>query len=102
MAILALFTGEGITQEMYDALRREVDWEHQQPQGAILHAASFDEAGKPHVADIWSSPDTLNAFVGTRLLPAMQKLRIPQPDVAVYPLHNVNAFATIQDYLLKK
>jgi hypothetical protein len=101
MAILALFTGEGITRQMYDALRQEVDWEHQQPNGGIIHIASFDDAGNPHVADVWSSPDTLNEFVGTRLLPAMQKLLIPQPQVVVYPVHNLNAFPAIQDYLVK-
>ncbi|MBX3084953.1 MAG: hypothetical protein KF716_25180 [Anaerolineae bacterium] len=102
MAILALFTGEGITRQMYDALRQKVDWEHQHPNGSIVHIASFDEAGTPHVADVWSSPETLNEFVGTRLMPAMQALGIPQPDVVVYPVHNLNAFPAILEHLVKE
>ena len=100
MAILAIFTGEGITQEMYDALRTEVDWEHQQPQGAIIHVASFDEHGDAHVADVWSSPENLDNFVNTRLMPAMQKLNMPPPDVAVFPVHNINAYANVRQHIL--
>jgi hypothetical protein len=29
---------------MYEELRKEVDWEHNRPAGAIFHAASFDPA----------------------------------------------------------
>jgi hypothetical protein len=35
MAILAIFKANGITKEMYEALRKEVDWEHQHPNGAV-------------------------------------------------------------------
>jgi hypothetical protein len=100
MAILAIFYGDGINQEMYDALRNEVGWENQYPNGAIVHVASFDEAGNAHVADVWSSPDALNEFVGTRLAPAMQKLNIPQPSVDVYPVHNINAYKAMQKHVL--
>lgn len=100
MTILAIFTGRGITAEMYDALKNEVDWVHQQPQGAISHTASFDEAGDAHVADVWSSPEALTQFVNKRLAPAMQRLNIPLPDVDVYPVHNLNAYSGIQQYVL--
>jgi hypothetical protein len=45
MAILAIVTGDGFTKEMYEQLRREVDWEHKHPTGVIFHAASFDNSG---------------------------------------------------------
>jgi hypothetical protein len=51
MAILALFSGP-ITRSQYETVRREIDWEHDQPAGALFHAASFDEAGHIHVADM--------------------------------------------------
>ncbi len=51
MAILAIFQGN-ISKSQYDALRAEVNWEKQQPQGGIFHAASFDEADHIHVADV--------------------------------------------------
>jgi len=100
MAILAIFTGKGVTKEMYDQLRAEVDWEHQQPKGAISHTASFDEAGEAHVADVWNSSDELNTFVNTRLMPAFQKLNFPPPDVEVYPAHNINVFSSVRPYMI--
>jgi hypothetical protein len=101
MAILALFTGIGITQQMYDDLRREADWERHYPPGGMFHAASFDEAGNAHVADLWESPDALNNFVNTRLMPAMQKLHIPPPSVEVFPVHNINVYAVTEQYILR-
>lgn len=67
MAILAIFTGNNVTKQMYEALRKEVDWEHNHPAGVILHAAGFDESGNNvRVADIWESEEDLNNFVSSR------------------------------------
>lgn len=98
MAILAIFTAPGFTKEMYEAIRKEIDWEHDLPPGGVFHAAGWDDAGGVHVADVWESPETLNAFVSTRLMPAMQKLNAPQPKVEVYPAHNIDAYGTIDQY----
>jgi hypothetical protein len=98
MAVLAIFSGKGITRDSYDQLRKEIDWEHQHPAGGIFHAASFDDNGDAHVADVWASPDALNDFVASRLMPTMQKLQIPAPEVAVYPIHNMNAYPAIDQY----
>jgi hypothetical protein len=74
MAILAIFTGNNVTKQMYEALRKEVDWEHNHPAGVILHAAGFDDSGNNvRVADIWESEEHLNNFVSSRLMPVMQK-----------------------------
>ncbi len=54
MAILAIFTGNNITKQMYETLRKEVNWERNHPAGVILHATGFDESGNNvRVADIW-------------------------------------------------
>src|SRR6185295_7934192 len=98
MAVLAIFTGKGISKDAYDKVRKEVDWEHQHPAGGILHAASFDDSGDAHVADLWASPEALNEFVNSRLMPAMQKLNVPPPQIEVYPAHNINAFAAIDQF----
>ena len=98
MAILAIFTGKGISKDAYDKVRKEVNWEQQYPEGAIFHAASFDEQGDAHVADVWASAEALDAFVQSRLIPAMQKLNVPPPQVEVYPAHNINAYAAIDQY----
>lgn len=99
MAILAIFTGKGINQAMYDTLKAEVDWVHQQPQGAIVHTASFDEAGDAHVADVWNSPEELDAFVNTRLAPVIQRHNMPFPEVEVYAVHNMDAFPDVQQVI---
>ena len=49
MAILAIVTGDGFTKQMYEQLRKEVDWEHKHPAGVIFHAASFDNSGNKQV-----------------------------------------------------
>jgi hypothetical protein len=41
-SILAIFKTNKITKEMYEALRKEVDWEHKYSDGEALHAAGFD------------------------------------------------------------
>jgi hypothetical protein len=45
MTILSILTGNNITKHMYEAVRKEVDWEHNHPEGLILHAAGFDDSG---------------------------------------------------------
>lgn len=99
MAILAIFTGS-ISKSEYDGLRKEVNWEKQQPKGGVFHAASFDDAGHIHVADVWESAEAMNSFVQNRLAPALQKLQITPPDVAVYPVHNINAYKAIEKHTI--
>jgi hypothetical protein len=40
-----MFSGNSITKQMYNSLRKEVDWEYKHPTGVILHAAAFDDSG---------------------------------------------------------
>ena len=97
MPVLALFTGK-LTKEQYDVLRAEVDWENKHPMGGVFHAASFDDAGNVHVADVWESADELNAFAQTALMPAFAKHNIAPPTVTVYPTHKVLAYASVDKY----
>jgi hypothetical protein len=99
MAILAIFNGDGFTKQKYEQLRKEVDWEHKHPMGAILHVAGLDDSGNNiRVADVWESEQDLNNFVNTRLEPAMERLNIPMPKGVIFPIHNVNAFAAIDKH----
>jgi hypothetical protein len=41
------------------------------------------------------------ALIGAHLAPAMQKLQIPPPQVAVYPLHNLSAYPTIERFMVR-
>ncbi|MFN8419304.1 MAG: hypothetical protein U0528_08685 [Anaerolineae bacterium] len=100
MAVLAIFYGDGFTSQMYDTLRAEVGWAITHPEGAMIHVASFDESGSAHVADVWESPEALDAFVQTRLGPTLQKLNFPVPEVKVYLLHNLDVFPIIHEHML--
>lgn len=98
MAILAIFSGSNITKEMYEALRKEVKWESNKPPGGLFHAAAVDGSGGMKVTDIWNSKEELDAFVNNRLMPAMQKLKVPAPKVEVFNIHNINVYEGIQKY----
>ena len=100
MAIFAIFTGKGITKKMYESLRPEVNWEKNNPAGALFHACSFDDKGDLRVVDVWESAEAMNQFVATRLQPAMKKLQIPPPAVEVFPLHNMNLYPAADGYRL--
>jgi len=97
MAILAIFTGN-ISKSQYESLRTEIHWEKEHPAGAVFHAASFDAGDHLHVVYVWESQEAMNEFVDKRLGPAMKKLGISQPEVVVYPIHNVNAYHAIERY----
>jgi hypothetical protein len=102
MPILAIFTGNNVTKQMYEALRKEVDWEHKHPAGVILHAAGFDESGNNvRVADIWESEEELNDFVSNRLMPVMQKGGVPAPKVEIFQINDVSAYSGIDKYRLR-
>lgn len=102
MAIVAMFTGQGYTKDMYEILRKEVNWEHNQPSGGMFHVASFDKAGNTiHVTDIWESEEQLNKFVSSRLMPVMQKHKMPPPKTEVYEVHNINVFPQMDKFRLR-
>jgi hypothetical protein len=97
MPVLAIFTGK-LTKAQYDILRNEVDWENKHPAGGIFHAASFDDQGNVHVADVWASADDMNAFAQNHLMPAFAKHNITPPSVAVYPTHKVLAYGAVKQF----
>jgi hypothetical protein len=102
MAILAIFTGDGFTKQMYEQLRKEVDWEHTHPTGVILHSAGFDDSGNNiRVADIWESEQDFNNFFNSRLKPVMERLNIPIPKGEIFSIHNVNAYSGVDMYKVK-
>jgi len=100
MAVLAIFSGD-VGKHEYDALVKEVKWKTDLAPGGMFHAAGIDAAGKLHVADVWESQEALDNFVGQRLVPAFQKLKLAPPKVEVYPVHNIDAYSSITKYILK-
>ncbi|MEO9320688.1 MAG: hypothetical protein ABI361_08455 [Nitrososphaera sp.] len=102
MAVLVFVTGEGFTKEMYETVRKEVDWEHKHPQGGVFHGMSYDAAKKTvRIADVWESEGDFKKFVDTRLQPVFQKLKYTPPKFEVFPAHNINAYPSIEKHKLK-
>ena len=101
MAILLITKGEGFTKDIYEKARKEVNWEGNRPPGIILHAASFDHSGNIRVADIWESEDQWNNFLNTRLMPYMQKAKVPPLKTEIFQAHNINALSGIDSYKLR-
>ncbi len=102
MSILAIFTADNVNKQMYETLRKEVDWEHDHPKGLILHSAAFDTSGNNvRVADIWESEEDLNNFVSSRLMPVMQKGQVPAPKVEIFQINDVSAYSGIDKYKVR-
>jgi len=97
MAVMAFFVGK-ISKEQYDTIRREINWEGNPPAGVLSHAASFDDTGQAHVADVWESPEQMNDFAQKTLMPAFARHNIPPLSVTVYPLYNLNAYKGLAKY----
>jgi hypothetical protein len=98
MAILAMFSGDGFTKQVYEELRKEVDWEHKHPNGVIFHAAGLDDSGNIRIADVWESEQDLNNFINSRIKPVMEKINAPTPKGEIVSIHNVNAFPGVATY----
>lgn len=101
MAVLCILSGEGFTKEMYEELRKEVDWEHNQPKGEIFHAIGFDNSGGYHIVDIWESEQDFNNFITNTIKPIMDKMNAPMPKGEIIPIYNANAFQSIDSYRIK-
>ena len=101
MAVLCILSGEGFTKEMYEELKKEIDWEHNQPKGEIFHAIGFDNSGRYHVVDIWESEQDFTNFITNKIKPVMDKNNAPMPKGEIIPIHNANAFQGIESYRVK-
>ena len=91
MPTVMTMTWKGITREHYDAVRRETNFEGNAPKGGKYHVAWLTSEGM-HVVDVWESQAAFEQFLATRLMPAVQKLKIPgEPKVQFFPAMNTFA-----------
>ena len=89
MAIVMNMVWEGVTPQQYDDLRTAAGWLEEPPVGGRIHVAAFDDGGV-RITDVWDSAEELQAFVETRLMPAVQQVGIPgQPQMEFLPLHEL-------------
>ncbi|MEU0249237.1 hypothetical protein ABZ192_33925 [Streptomyces sp. NPDC006235] len=87
MAAVLSLRWAGVTPEQYDAMKAEVRWEEQVPDGLVLHVAWF-EAGDLHVTDVWNAEADFRRFFAERLAPAVPKVGLPgEPEVRFAPVH---------------
>jgi heme-degrading monooxygenase HmoA len=98
MAILAILTGDDLTKEMYQNVRKEVNWEGNPPPGVIFHAMSFDHSGKFCVAEVWESEDQWNNFFNGRLKSSMQKTNVSPPKAQILQIHKIDALPGLDRY----
>jgi hypothetical protein len=102
MAILTIVTPEGVTKEIYESLRKEVNWEGDHPQGEIVHIAGFrtgeNDNSSGRVIGIWDSEEAFNNFVSTRLMPVLEKHNIARPKAEIYQVQNMNLYPTAEKY----
>jgi hypothetical protein len=81
MATVMLMHWPEVTQEQYDQVRRDVNWEGEPPAGAKFHVAWMGEDGF-RVLDLWETHKDFETFVQQRLTPGVQKAGIAgQPNV---------------------
>ena len=84
--IVVLVEWEGFTKEIYEKIRKPVNWEGDVPKGMTLHLAAFDEKGM-RVTDVWESEEDFNNFIQNRIIPVTEKLVETKPSIEIYPLH---------------
>ena len=84
--IIIFVEWEGFTKEIYEEIRKQVNWEGDVPKGIVIHLAAFDKKGI-RITDIWESEEDFNNFIQNRIIPAATKLVDTKPKVEIYPLH---------------
>ncbi|HME04628.1 MAG TPA: hypothetical protein VKG38_16525 [Solirubrobacteraceae bacterium] len=90
MAFIRIVRPQLLTADVYDAVSRELDLEHDHPLGLISHAVGRAD-GFLQIVEIWDSEQYSQRFDRERLVPAIEAVTgSPPPDDAPtlgYPLH---------------
>ena len=80
------------TAEQYDAVNQEMGVENDLPDGLIFHAAGPIKEGWG-VLDFWESRGQFDAFMESRIAPAIEALGDAAPpnppEVKEFPVHNM-------------
>ncbi|HWW63032.1 MAG TPA: hypothetical protein VN181_16780 [Thermoanaerobaculia bacterium] len=81
MATIMLMHWPEASEQQYQDVRREVNWEGDVPAGAKFHVAWFAADGF-HVLDVWESREAFESFAQSRLMPGVQKVGVQgQPSI---------------------
>ena len=97
MAVVVRVDWPEVTAEQYEQARQIVNWERENPKGAIFHVASIANGGL-RVVDVWETPEDFEAFAMQRLRPVTDQLgATTKPSVVIEPaigMHNAAALAS--------
>ncbi len=70
MAVVLQIQWDGFTPQHYDDLKRKLDWDNNPPEGAVFHAAWFEDGGL-RVFDVWESREDFHRFFDEQLMPEL-------------------------------
>lgn len=84
--IVVLVEWEGVTKEIYEEARKQVNLEGDIPKGLISHIAALYKNGI-RVTDVWKSEEDFKNYVQNRLMPVIGKLVKGEPKIEIIPLH---------------
>ena len=101
MAILCIFSGEWFTKQAYDDLRKEVDWEHNQPRVEIFRSVVFDNSKNSCCGYLGKSEQDFNNFVTNKRQLELSKVNSPMPNGEIIPIYNADAFQGIDLFRIK-
>src|SRR4051812_19957952 len=93
MAIALFLQFDGMKQDKYDAVMRELGLKINSkspegwPKGIISHLAGETETGWA-VTDVWESQADFDRFMESRLRPAFAKLQLAEPRVSRIQIYN--------------
>jgi len=88
MAIALIMEFHGGTLEQYDAVVEALELNGHLARGGIFHVAGPIEDGV-RIVDVWESQQAVDTFLLERLGPVTERLKIVQPQVTVWPVHNI-------------
>ncbi len=87
MAVALQIEWDGFTPREYDDLKKKLDWDKNPPEGAIFHAAWFED-NTLRVFDVWESREHFRRFFDEQIIPGLQgKMPPSRPKLDFRPLH---------------
>jgi len=87
MAIVTHMVLRGLTPGQYDAVRADVNWLNEPPEGGIAHITWW-EGEDCHNCDTWESEDAFGAFGEKSLGPALAKIGVQiEPEASFHSPH---------------
>jgi hypothetical protein len=85
MPVMAIYRSKNIDAETFNRFRAEAPIEPA-PEGAIVHQVAFDDKGLL-IIDVWEDEAQLQAFLESRVYPALNRLGIPHGEPKLLQVH---------------